>query len=590
MPRRFPHPFRALRAGAALPLVAWPLAAVSLAGAAFAAGAPSFTETSPFGAGPTICVAWGDSDGDGDPDLAVGNTNNQQNFLYVNDGALSFTEQAAFGLRQTFALAWADADNDGDPDMAVGNRLANSRYIENLGGNSFGGTNLGSHATIALAWADYDLDGDLDLAAGNGILGTAEQNALYVNNGNGTFTETAQFGLGQSCTVVWGDVDGDGDPDLAVGNGGFGFTAQNYLYLNNGDGTFTERADFGLGDTASMVFGDYDNDGDLDLAVANWNGGQSRLYVNDGAGNFTGEDQFGIGDPNTVAWGDFDDDGDLDLAQGNGDFTSAAPNTLWVNNGDGTFTPSAQFGLGSTDAVAWADVDLDGDLDLAAGNEHTPATNHLYENHADDADWLSLTLVGHGYDLGGGYSNRDGVGAKVLAYDAGSVGDPAHLLASREIAAHGGFSSQNTIDAHFGLPGRTAVDVRIVWPGSGGSRVTQDLAGVPVPGRFTVHEGITVTSAPLAPAAPSGAAWRVVPNPSRGGVAFQLPRADGARPIEVIDAAGRLVRELAGEMGEDRALHAQWDGRDAAGHPVGAGVYFVRGGGATGTGRVVILR
>ena len=236
-----------------VPSLALALASALLPAAAVAGGPPAFTQLVRFGEGATICVAWADSDLDGDLDLAVGNTNNQQNLLCVNDGALGFPTQSAFGLRSTFALAWGDADNDGDPDMAVGNRGAANRLILNTGGNTFAGqSQFGLHSTIAMAWADADLDGDLDLAVGNGILGTAEQNNLYVNNGDGTWTEQAQFGLGQSCSIVWGDVDGDGDPDVAVGNGGFGFIGQNYLYINNGDGTYTERAEFGLGDTASL--------------------------------------------------------------------------------------------------------------------------------------------------------------------------------------------------------------------------------------------------------------------------------------------------------------------------------------------------
>ncbi len=583
------HPGRS-RAAAGL-LAGILLASSAACPPAAAGGAPAFTEHLRFGASATICVAFADSDGDGDQDLAVGNVNNQQNFLYINDGGLAFTEQNAFGTRHTFALAWADVDNDGDRDMAVANRLHNNRLILNHGGNSFMGQNqFGLGLSMALAWADYDLDGDLDIAVGHGILGSPEQNALYRNEGDGTWAEFPEFGVGQTCTLVWGDVDGDGDPDLAAGNGGFSTEEQNYLYVNNGDGTFTERAEFGLGNSVSLAFGDADHDGDLDLAVANWGAGQSRLYVNDGAGNFTGADAFGDGDPNTIAWGDFDNDGDLDLAQGNGDFGSAAPNTLWVNTGGGVFAASPQFGLGSTDGVAWADVDLDGDLDLAAGNEHSPDLNNLYENLENDTDWLYLRLVGHSFDLGAGHSNRDGIGAKVYAYEPGFLGDPAHLLGFREICAHGGFSSQNQIEAHFGLPGRATVDVRIVWPGSAGSRVTQDIAGIPVPGRYTVHEGTTATSVTTGMAAPPAAAWRVVPNPSRAGVALELAGAAAVRDVDIVDAGGRLVRRVAAASAGDDALHAAWDGRDAAGRPVGAGVYFAKPAGQTGpSGRIVIL-
>lgn len=566
---------------------------LALIGNTSPAGAvPSFTELLRFGTGhPTVCVAWADYDLDGDVDLGVGN--NGQNYLYRNDGGYVFTEQTAFGMRTTFALAWGDIDNDGDPDMAVGNidSFFGNRLHTNSGNGTFSGQNMfGNGSTVALAWADYDLDGDLDLAVGKGIVGTIEQNYLYVNNGNGTWTEQEQFGIGQSCSVVWGDVDADGDPDLAVGRGGFGFVGQNVLYINNGNGTFTEREDFGLGDTSSLAFGDYDEDGDLDLAVANWDGGQSYLYVNDGAGNFTGQNQFGIGDPNTVAWGDFDNDGDLDVGQGNGDFTSGAPSSLWVNDGAGSFAVAAPFGTGSTDGVAWGDVDLDGDLDLGVGNEHSPNQNYLYVNQENDADFLFLRLVGHRHDLGAGYSNRDGVGAKVFAYEAGFLGNAAHLLGFREIEAHGGFSSQNQIDAHFGLPGRSTVDVRIVWPGSGGTHVTQDLPGVPVPGRFAVHEGITATAAPLATSEPL-ARWRVFPNPSGTAVNLELARSMlGSTELQVFDVTGQLVRRLVG-VNEGGVTRARWDGTDAAGRSTGAGVYFVRGVGSTReVGRIVRLK
>jgi hypothetical protein len=557
---------------------------------------PDFTQHLQFGEGSTIPVAWGDAEGDGDLDVAVGNYFGENNYLYRNDGANTFSQLNAFGQKSTFALVWGDYDNDGDLDVAVGNGQGQqNRLIVNNGDGTFSGhPEFGANATLAMAWADLDLDGDLDLAVGNGLHPGAQQNYLYVNDGAGGFSEQAQFGVNKTATLTWADFDDDGDPDLAVGNGGFGSEEQNYLYVNDGDGTFTERSEFGIGDTACLVWGDSDGDGDLDLAVANWNAGQNRLYVNNGDGSFTGLDRFGIRDPNTMAWGDFDNDGDLDLAVGNGDFGSADQNYLYVNEGGNTFTERAQFGLGSTDAVAWGDSDGDGDLDLAVGNEHSTTQNYLYVNNENDTDWLFLHLIGHVHDQGAGHSNRDGVGAKIAVYEAGFLGDPGHLLGFREIECHGGFAAQNAIDGHFGLPGRAAADVRITWPGSAGSNVVQDLTGVPVPGRFVIHEGQTATFAPEVGGDDGPLGIRVTPNPTRGPVVIELARpASAPRGAAIFDAAGHLVSRIdADSRSSTQLTRLTWNGRNRDGRAVSAGVYFVRilGTEKSAGARIVVLR
>jgi hypothetical protein len=537
-----------------------------------------FTEELQFGAGHTIPVAWGDADGDGDLDLAVGNFG-EQNQLFVNAGDGTFLEAPLFGAGATFAVVWADYDNDGDLDMAVGNgsNQQNKLFIKD-GAAYTEEPQFGLLRTNAMAWGDYDNDGDVDLAVGNGLLNVPQQNYLYINNGDGTFTEDALFGAGQSASIGWADYDGDGDLDLAVGNGGFGAEGQNDLYINNGDGTFTEEAQFGAGDTACLVWGDADGDGDLDLAAGNWNDGQNVLYVNNGDGTFAADPQFGLRDTNTLAWGDADDDGDLDMAVGNGDFSSAESNYLYVNEGDGTFTEEAQFGEGSTDALAWGDAGGDGDLDVAAGNEHTPAQNYLYVNDDDGGGHLAVHLIGRFHVLGQGYSNRDGIGSKVSVYESGFLGDPDHLLGYREVSAHGGFASQGPLDPHFGIPGFETADVRVVWPGSGGGNIVQDLEGVSIPGRIVVLEGAESSGVPeTGGLLRDGRSLRVVPNPTGGRIELAGEPSAGFT-LGIFDALGRRVRTLgSGEGSPGDPYTVAWDGRRDDGRAASSGVYWVLG-------------
>jgi len=435
-----------------------------------------FTESAQFGMGSTTSVAWGDYyDDDDNLDLAVGNSSDQQNYLYVNNGDDTFTQVPRFGTETTISVAWGDYDNDGYLDMAVGNGGQNYLYTNDADGTFTESPQFGMGNTYSIAWGDYDNDGDLDLAVGNN---NDYQNYLYINVGSAGFASQEQFGTGDTRSVAWGDYDNDGDLDLAAGNDG-----QNCLYVNNGDGTFAEKLKFGHDSTLSVAWGDYDNDGDLDLAVGNGLGVQSYLYENNGDGTFTEQAQFGTDNTLSIAWGDYDNDGDLDLAAG-----CYSHSKLYINNGDSTFTEQMEFGDGTTDSVAWGDYDNDGDLDLAKGNMSWEQ-NYLYINNEDDGDYLSLYLVGHYHDHGSGYSNRDGIGAKVLVYEEGHLGDDGHLLGFREIEANGGFCGQDSIDAEFGLPNDEYVDVSVIWPGSDGTHLEEEWLSVAKGQHLTLHEG-----------------------------------------------------------------------------------------------------
>lgn len=541
-----------------------------------------FVEVSAFGTGNTLALAYGDADGDGDYDCAIANLGTCE--LYQNNGTGTFTLLTNLTGTQCLAFAFADFDNDGDQDIAQGRNGTNALFT-NTGGGTFTRANqFGALRTNGVAWADVDRDGDLDLAVANGLLNNNQQSALYRNNGDGTFTASNLSTPAQSAALAFGDFDNDGDQDLAFARGGFCCQSSNVLLVNDGNGNFTERNEFGLFDSTSLDWGDYDNDGDLDMAIGNWESGPNRLYINNGNGTFTEGPALGFRDCNTVAWGDADNDGDLDLAVGNGDFTEADSNFVYVNQGNGTFTEVYAFGLGSTDGVAWADVDGDGDLDVAAGNEHTPTQNYLYRNDTDTQS-LRVHLIGHRHNLGAGYSNRDGIGARITAYAAGHAGDAAFRLASREVNAHGGFASQNAMDAHFAFPGRGLVDLVIRWPGSGGTSISQTVAGVATGQRLVIDEAPSPSSVPD-DASPQGMlrVRNVWPNPTQGVAHIELASASiagagsvpslepSAEHLVIRDAAGRELRDLAVAVG---SASLDWDLLDSDGRAVPAGVYFV---------------
>jgi hypothetical protein len=325
--------------------------------------------------------------------------------------------------------------------------------IVNDGGSSYG-----------CAWGDYDNDGFIDLAVANA---GGQNNFLYRNTGNGAFTRilTGPFvtdGL-DSIGVIWGDYDNDGFLDLFSAT--FEPPRKDALYRNNGDGTFTQITtgpqsnDSGAGNSAAWV--DYDRDGWLDLFVVNAPQNEF-LYHNNADGTFiaiTSGPLINSG-RNSIAsaWSDYDNDGWLDLFVTS---TMGAPNQLYRNRGDGTFELDAASPLsmegGASLGCAWGDYDNDGFLDLFVANGGTnpdvygESDNYLYHNNGNTNGWLLLKLIGS-------VSNRSAIGAKlrVKSRIGGKI-----IEQLREVSGSG----QNDLRAHFGLgDAAKAETVRIEWP------------------------------------------------------------------------------------------------------------------------------
>jgi len=338
---------------------------------------------------------------------------------------------------------------------------------------------------------------------------------------------------------------------------------------------------------------DYDNDGDLDGFQTNYTAPvANNLYRND-SGTYvrmTGGDVGTIvTDSNSAlasVWGDYDNDGDLDCLVTNDGIST---NDYFINNGDGTFSQDFASALvannGPHYGAAAADYDLDGDLDMYVHG--TTATKELFRNDLSNGNhWVEMELIGAGAPGG---SNVSALGARVRA-KATISGVPTWQM--REVSAQNSFNSMNMLDVHFGLGNAAVIDsLEITWPAGG----VQVFTGVGADKRYEFTEGADPTGAELGAA--SGAGLRLLPsrpNPFAGStvVAFDLPRADDVQ-VRVFDVTGREIRTLFRGRAEAGRHSLDWDGRDATGHATAAGVYLVRlrgSGGADLAQKVVRLR
>jgi len=363
-------------------------------------------------------AVWGDYDNDGDLDvLASGSSSNGRvTKIYKNNGNNTFDEQTSIILESlsSSAAAWGDYNNDGYLDIILTGRnssnVPSTKLYRNNGDNTFSeetNVNLPGFLGSNIAWGDYDNDGDLDIVIAGVLANNLSATLIFTNNGSSPngWVFSRNKSIMMYGGVDWGDYDNDGDLDLIiVGN------TETKIYKNNGaivDGwDFTEENNINIQGVCCAVpsWGDYDNDGDLDILIV---GAETNVYKNEGAAtpngwNFVKQTSYALKgvrhcDGN---WGDYDNDGYLDILLSGDDNSFNRISVIYKNNGvGGGFTEQTSIsidGLNYCSAV-WGDYDNDGDLDiLMTGriySNYTPTTN-IYRNNTTTVNNAPNTPTG----------------------------------------------------------------------------------------------------------------------------------------------------------------------------------------------------
>jgi PKD repeat protein len=437
--------------------------------------------------------SWIDINNDGYLDLFVsnGNLSNQNNSLYLNNKNGNFIKIVTGNIVQdggsSIGSAWGDFDNDGYLDLFVVNRNNFGNFLYRGKGDTIfakimtGNIVMDKANSNSASWVDIDNDGNLDLY----IINFEQNDFLYFNDGAHDFNFTkidTGIVLGNTFSIsgVWGDYDNDRDQDLFIGNAG---SQNDFLFVNKGSGNFTKITINDGKSTLGSSWGDYDNDGDLDLFVANFLKQKNILYNNSGFPNYllskVDTSIISMDAANSVgsSWGDCDNDGDLDLFVAN----DGENNFLYRNNGppNYSFTKIMEGSIvndgGNSFGCVWGDYDNDGDLDLFVANRLNQK-NFLYSNNGSENKWIKINLIGI-------VSSRSAIGARVKL-KAMIDGLPYRQI--RELTGQSGYNSQNLI-LHFGLKNSAIIDSLIIeWP----SGINQTLTNINANQFLTIKEEI----------------------------------------------------------------------------------------------------
>ncbi len=465
-------------------------------------------------------AGWGDVDGDGRPDLYIGAfaarkwyqgadapipnmlfLNHADGFTLADDETLQFKE----GNARCAGVLFADLDRDGDLDLLVANHVAKpshqgSKLFENRGRGEFRDVTpregdwpgrVGMRNTSAI---DFNHDGQLDLVIADGTYGApAEAKARLIvleNMGDFRFEKaSADLGLPRDRThglgLALGDVNQDNRPDIFV-------AGSNRLLVSDGEGKYQEAhpgrfamppADAREGMHCGAALGDLNGDDLLDL-VTTEHGVPARIhiYVNRGVrggipdlvevGETAGAGRLfpeGTRDhpikTTHVGLRDMDNDGRADIVlavisrDDRGQIQPVVLRNLSVRGGDLKFTePPYDRMVGYYAPGPMADYDRDGRVDIFLASWFENLPNYLFRNVTEGGNWLTVRVASNGPDL-----NTMGIGAIVRVYEAGHVGDIAHLLGRYDITIGTGYASTEEALAHVGLGKAERCDVEVTW-------------------------------------------------------------------------------------------------------------------------------
>jgi hypothetical protein len=326
-----------------------------------------------------VGLATGDFNGDGNPDLVVANANGSTIFVLLGDGNGSFTVSSFAKPGQPFSVAVGDFNEDGILDLSMTNARAHVDTISimyGLGDGTFGGpADLHVLSPLAISNADFNADGNLDLIVTDGF----DKVYVFLGDGTGSFelASTSTVGDGPR-SIVTGDLNRDGKLDMAVANENSGNIS---VLLGDGAGSFGDAAQIATGAAPeTLAIGDLDLDGDLDLAVANEDEWTVSILLGDGAGSFGAPAQLPVRSAVGVVISDLNGDGKPDLAA-----TNVQLNTVSVLLGDGTgaFGAATSFGVGESPRLLIAgDFNGDGKPDLACANESGAGVSVLINTSA----------------------------------------------------------------------------------------------------------------------------------------------------------------------------------------------------------------
>lgn len=424
-----------------------------------------------------VAIAVVDVNGDGLDDIVRLNAGKYLSISYQTAPNQPFTVQFLDPVSTVsqWGMCVADIDNNGICDILSGGRYDDVKFITaNTDGSVFSTYTMTAPQTFVqgVNFFDVNNDGLLDafVCHDDGVA------RIFGNNGDGTFTfqlnwiDLTTFPMSDNSGnygSVWSDVNNDGLTDLYIAKCRQGVTDPtdprriNQLFLNNGDGTYTQDIDDASGlrigaQSWTADFGDIDNDGDFDCFVTNHDV-SCQLLENDGAGHFT-DISIPANIENTIqataiqgVFRDFDNDGYVDI------LVAGRAHYLLKNNGDKTFSVvDHPFDNQDMESFAIGDLNNDGFQDVYGGYAE------IYTTPSDipDALWLNTGNDNHffGMNLRGVQSNRNGVGAKIYLYSA--LGTQV-----REVRSGESYGIMNSMQIHFGMGQETEIDSVVVnWP------------------------------------------------------------------------------------------------------------------------------